>query len=171
MEIEISKKSACVAILVICVSLVLAIGISSSPRSMEGRPLLLSPERRAVLRFLRQADRWERELRGILDLLDDLSEEIRMAPAPENLYERAHRAQDALERIRSLEQDMARARVPETMTALHGLAMNAAEKTREYAEEVASRVGVPEGPIPGQAEAHHAVEQFGRALREARGAP
>lgn len=171
MEIEVPRGFAIAIVVVVVVGLLLTVGMVSSPRDAAGRPLLLSPERRAILKFLRQAEGWEREFQRILADLDRLAEDVRMAPAPENLYDRARRAQNALERARALEREISRTVAPETMQGLHRLALEAAVRTREYAGSVADRVGVPEGEIRGREEARGAVERFGGALREARGIP
>lgn len=171
MEIEVPRGFVVTVVVVAVVGLLLFVGVASSPRDVTGRPLLLSPERRAILIFLRRAEGWEVELRRILADLDRLAEDIRIAPAPENLYDRARRAQSALDRARALEKEISRAVVPETIQGLHRLALEAAVRTREYAGSVSDRIGVPEGEIRGRAEAHEAVERFGSALREARGIP
>lgn len=154
---------------VLTVTLLLVVGIITSPRGASGRPLLLSPERRDILRFLRQADKWEENASSILSDLDQLAVEIQTFPAPENLYERAHRSQIAVERSRELESSIVQAQVPSAMIDLHRLALEAAVKTRQYAEIVSARIGVP-GEIADQG-AHDAVEEFRKALHAARGNP
>lgn len=170
-EIEVSRGFVIGIASVFVVALLLVVGVIASPRDASGRPLLLSPERRAILHFLRQADGWEKEATSLLSDLDQLASEIQMSPAPENLYERARGAQNALGRARALEKSVVQARVPDAMTDLHRLALEAAIRTREYAESVSARVGVPEGEITGRNEAHNAVEKFGESLRATRGIP
>ena len=170
-EIEIPRGLLISTVVVLVISVVIITGVQVSPRNASGRPLVLSPERRAVLRFLRAADIWESEIARILYDLDRLSEEIQASPVPENLYSRAQSAQSILDRIRKLEKDIISQHTPDTMLELHQLAIASVRMIKTYAESVAARVGVPENEISGGPEAHSAFQKFQEALRAARGNP
>jgi len=161
MEIELPRRLLAAAGICLAVAALLLVGIAASPRNAEGRPLLLSPERRAILRYRRLVGNWAGRLEEVAARCDRLtpvqsgedregSGELPTPPVPASipgdLYGKAHQAQEALEVATTLQVEVERARVPATMVGLHGLVTAAVEAHVEWAGAVLSYVGAP-GPV------------------------
>jgi len=158
------------------------LGWANSPRDAGGRPLLLSPERRAILRYLDTAEGWAGRLAEVGALLDGLmppdagppaNSELPTPPAPEaqpaDLYRRTHEAQKARAALEDLAREVERARVPDALMGLHGLVVDALGAHLAWADGVLAYVGAPEAVDPGElaalrAEARARLADFEEAL-------
>jgi hypothetical protein len=162
-EIEVPRRVASVALALIVVVSVAALGFlgwANSPRDGDGRPLLLTTERRAILRYLNAAEAWAGRLAEVGTSLEGLmSPEARAVtsenpvlptlPAPEeqpvDLYQRTHDAQAAYEALQALAAEVERAQVPDALAGLHqGLVLPAMEAHLLWADGVLAHVGAPE---------------------------
>ena len=136
------------------------LGWANSPRDGDGRPLLLTAERRAVLRYLNTAEGWSGQMAKVGTNLEGLvSPEARAVtvedtalptlPAPReqpaDLYRRTHDAQAAYETLQALAAEVERAQVPDALAGLHqGLVLPALEAHLLWADGMLAHVGAPE---------------------------
>ena len=153
------------AILLVLLAIFTVVGLAVSPRGADG-PLVLTPERRAVLRFLRAADGWAGEMDFILGDLDAI------ARSTGNVYSRSQQAIRLRERAGSLAGRIDAFKAPASMMAVHSLAREAAGATLRYADAVNEHVGVPRTDIEQlSGQTHGIVEQFRETLHAAGGLP
>jgi hypothetical protein len=162
-EIEVPRRVARLALALIVVLSVAALGFlgwANSPRDGDGRPLLLTAERRAVRSYLATAEGWAGRLaetgRGLERLMppetkmvagEDAALPTLPAPGeqPPDLYRRTHDAQAAYEALQALAAEVERARIPDALTGLHrGLVLPALEAHLLWADGVLAHVGAPE---------------------------
>jgi hypothetical protein len=162
-EIEVPRRVASVALALIVVLSVAVLGFlgwANSPRDGDGRPLLLTTERRAVLRYLNTAEGWAERLAETGKRLESLTPPeakvvvgedtiLPTLPAPgeqpPDLYQRTHDAQAAYETLQGLAAEVEQARVPDALAGLHqGLALPALEAHLLWADGVLAHVGAPE---------------------------
>jgi hypothetical protein len=129
-EIEVPRRVAGAVLALIAVVSVAVLGFlgwANSPRNGSGRPLLLTAERRAVLRYLNGAEGWAERMSEAGWQLDELmpaeartvtgeDPALPTLPAPgeqpADLYRRTHDAQAAYEALQGLAAEVERARVP-----------------------------------------------------------
>lgn len=180
-EIEVPRRAAIIAVVLLAIAGVAVLGLlgwANSPRTAEGRPLFLSPERRAILRYLDTAGDWAGRLADVGALLDGLmppteNSELPTPPSPEaqpaNLYRRTHDARKARTALEDLAREVERERVPDALVGLHDLVVGALEAHLAWADSVLVYVGAPEAVDPGelaalQAEARAALEALRKAL-------
>jgi hypothetical protein len=180
-EIEVPRRVVSIALTLTVVVSVAALGFlgwANSPRDGDGRPLLLTAERRAVLRYLNTAEGWAGQLAETEKRLESLmpSERKVMAgedaalptlPAPgdqpPDLYRRTHDAQAAYETLQGLAAEVERAQVPDTLAGLHqGLVLPALEAHLLWADGVLAHVGAPESVSAEELAALH--DEAGAAL-------
>jgi hypothetical protein len=162
-EIEVPRRVAGIALALIVVLSVAALGFlgwANSPRDGDGRPLLLTAERRAVLRYLNTAQGWTGQLEEVGKRLGSLmppvvkvvkaeDQALPTLPAPEeqpaDLYRRTHDAQAACTALEELAAEVERAQVPDALAGLHqGLVLPAMEAHLLWADGVLAHVGAPE---------------------------
>jgi hypothetical protein len=162
-EIEVPRRVAGVVLALIAVVSVAVLGFlgwANSPRDGEGRPLLLTSERRAVLRYLDTAEGWAGEIAEAGQHLESLMPpEAKMVtgedaalptlPAPveqpADLYGRTHDAQAALAALQALASEVERAQAPDALIGLHqGLVLPALEAHLVWADGVLAAIGAPE---------------------------
>jgi hypothetical protein len=162
-EIEVPRRVASVALTLIIVASVAVLGFlgwANSPRDGGGRPLLLTAERRAVLRYLNTAEGWTermseagRRLEGLMPpevkmvIGKDTALPTLSAPEeqPGDLYRRTHDAQVACSALEALAAEVERAQVPDALAGLHqGLVLPALEAHLLWADEVLAAIGAPE---------------------------
>lgn len=157
MEIEISRDALRALGAIGIASILLTVGLvgwANSPRDGEGSVLLLSPQRRAVLRYLTASRGWVRRLRDVAERLDGLMP-AQVAPAtastptqpdsqPGDLYRRSREAQDARDALEQLAREIERRQVPEPLVGLHELVLVALEAHLEWVDATLRYVGAPE---------------------------
>jgi hypothetical protein len=162
-EIEVPRRVASIVLALIIIASVAVLGFlgwANSPRDGDGRPLLLTAERRAVLRYLNTAEGWSEQLAKVGTRLEGLvSPEARIVtgedaalptlPAPgeqpADLYRRTHDAQAACTALQALAAEVEQARVPDALAGLHqGLVLPALEAHLLWADGVLAHVGAPE---------------------------
>jgi hypothetical protein len=162
-EIEVPRRVAGIVLALIIVASVAVLGFlgwANSPRDGDGRPLLLTAERRAVLRYLNTAEEWSerlaetgKRLEGLMppDVRTVTGEDpvLPTLPAPEeqpvDLYRRTHDAQGAYDVLQALAAEVERAQVPDALAGLHqGLVLPALEAHLLWADGVLAHVGAPE---------------------------
>jgi hypothetical protein len=162
-EIEVPRRVAGVVLALIAVASVVVLGFlgwANSPRDGDGRPLLLTSERRAVLRYLNTAEGWTermseagRRLEGLMPpetkIVAGQDTALPTLPAPgeqpADLYGRTHDAQVALAALQGLASEVERAQVPDALAGLHqGLVLPALEAHLFWADSVLAHVGAPE---------------------------
>ncbi len=162
-EIEVPRRVAGVAlglIIVVSVAVLGFLGWANSPRDGNGRPLLLTAERRAVLRYLNTAEDWTermyeagRRLEGLMpptiEVVEARDQALPTLPAPEeqppDLYRRTHDAQAAYAALQGLAAEVERAQVPDALAGLHqGLVFPALEAHLLWADGILAHVGAPE---------------------------
>jgi hypothetical protein len=162
-EIEVPRRMAGVALALIAIASVAVLGFlgwANSPRDGEGRPLLLTAERRAVLRYLNTAEGWAGQLEEVGKRLESLmppvvkvveaeDQALPTLPAPGeqpvDLYRRTHDAQAACTALQALAAEVERAQVPDALAGLHqGLVLPALEAHLLLADGVLAHVGAPE---------------------------
>jgi hypothetical protein len=162
-EIEVPRRVASVALALIVALSVAVLGFlgwANSPRDGDGRPLLLTAERRAVRSYLATAEGWAGQLAETGRRLESLMpQEMRAVegedaalptlPAPgeqpPDLYRRTHDAQAAYEALQGLAGEVERAQVPDALAGLHrGLVLPALEAHLLWADGVLAHVGAPE---------------------------
>jgi hypothetical protein len=167
-EIEVPRRVASVVLALIAVASVAVLGLlgwANSPRDGDGRPLLLTTERRTVLRYLDTADGWTERMSEAGQRLEELmppetkivagqDTALPTLPAPgeqpPDLYRRTHDAQEAYEALQGLAVEVERARVPDALTGLHrGLVLPALEAHLEWADGVLAHIGAPESASAG----------------------
>jgi hypothetical protein len=181
-EIEVPRRVVWAVVAALALVAVAALGLlgrANSPRDGEGRPLLLTPERRAILRYLEAARGWAERLAEAGERLDGLmpvgsapkdkaadppptpaagtdapGKEDETPPEPEaqpaDLYRRAHEAQAARTALEDLAREAERARVPDALVGLHGGAVLAAvEAHLDWADGVLAWIGAPASVDPG----------------------
>jgi hypothetical protein len=162
-EIEVPRRVAGVVlalIVVVSVAVLGFLGWANSPRDGEGRPLLLTAERRAVLRYLDTAESWAGKIaeagRHLESLMppeakmvtgEDAALPTLPAPVeqPADLYGRTHDAQAALAALQALASEVERAQAPDALIGLHqGLVLPALEAHLVWADGVLAAIGAPE---------------------------
>jgi hypothetical protein len=162
-EIEVPRRVASVAlalIVVVSVAVLGFLGWANSPRDGEGRPLLLTSERRAVLRYLNTAEGWTEEiaeagrhLESLMppetNVIEGKDAALPTLPAPgeqpADLYGRTHDAQAALAALQALASEVERAQVPDALIGLHqGLVLPALDAHLLWADGVLAAIGAPE---------------------------
>ena len=162
------------------VALLVVVGRAVSP-SANGRPLVLTPERQAIARYLRQAENWTTRLESLEEQLDTLSpEDVQATPtgslpistppaaAPGDLYERAHQAQAGLDAVTALAVEVERASVPAPLVGLHSLVTTAVTAHADWANALLAYTGAPDA---GQAKDLTGLRRAAvNALDELRGA-
>lgn len=157
MEIEVSRDAlrALGAIGITAILLIVGfVGWANSPRDGEGNVLLLSPQRRAVLRYLTASRGWARRLRNVAVRLDGLmpaqvasvsaSTPTQPDSQPGDLYRRSREAQDARDALEQLAREIERRRVPEPLVGLHELVLVALQDNLEWTDATLRYVGAPE---------------------------
>ena len=184
-EIEVPRRLIVVAVTLVVVVGATALGFlgwANSPRDGAGRPLLLNPERRAILRYLDTAAGWADRLAQVGALLDGLMPPEPPAPAvdsalptlpppeeqPVDLYQQTHDARQARDALGRLAREMERAEVPDALIGLHGLAGRALDAHLAWADGVLIYVGAPEAVDPAELAQLRAGAQA--ALRDLEGA-
>jgi len=162
-EIEVPRRVASVVLALIVVVSVATLGFlgwANSPRDGEGRPLLLTAERRAVLRYLDTAESWAgeiaeagRHLESLMppetNVIEGEDPALPTLPAPgeqpADLYGRTHDAQAALAALQALASEVERAQAPDALIGLHeGLVLPTLEAHLLWADGVLAAVGAPE---------------------------
>jgi hypothetical protein len=162
-EIEVPRRVAGVVLALIAVVSVTVLGFlgwANSPRDGEGRPLLLTSERRAVLRYLDTAESWAGEIAEAGQHLESLmppetnviegeDQALPTLPAPveqpADLYGRTHDAQAALAALEGLASEVERAQAPDALIGLHeGLVLPTLEAHLLWADGVLAAIGAPE---------------------------
>jgi hypothetical protein len=162
-EIEVPRRVASIALALIIVTSVAVLGFlgwANSPRDGDGRPLLLTAERRAILRYLDTAEGWTermseagRRMEGLMPpetrTVTGEDPALPALPAPEgqpaDLYRRTHDAQAACTALQGLAAEVERAQVPDALAGLHqGLVLPALEAHLLWADGVLAHVGAPE---------------------------
>ena len=162
-EIEVPRRVASIALALIGVVSVAVLGFlgwANSPRDGDGRPLLLTAERRAVLRYLNMAEGWAermseagRHLEGLMPtevkVVEGKDAALPTLPAPgeqpSDLYRRTHDAQAAYTALQALAAEVEQAQVPDALAGLHrGLVVPALEAHLLWADGVLAHVGAPE---------------------------
>jgi hypothetical protein len=162
-EIEVPRRVAGAVLALIAVVSVAVLGFlgwANSPRNGSGRPLLLTAERRAVLRYLNGAEGWAERMSEAGRRLDELmpaeartvtgeDPALPTLPAPgeqpADLYRQTHDAQAAYEALQGLAAEVERARVPDALAGLHqGLVLPALEAHLVWADGVLAATGAPE---------------------------
>lgn len=180
-EVEITRRSlhriAAASALVAVLAVLLTVGAAASPRDAAGHPLLLTPERQAILRYLRLAGGWAQQLEDVAERLDRLSPAGELSPggfpaatpatAPGDLYQRAHEAQAALDALTALAAEVERARVPAPLSGLHERVTTAVQAHVEWASGVQRTVGVPSADPAGLDALRGAAADALQGLREA----
>jgi hypothetical protein len=162
-EIEVPRRVASIVltlIVIVSVAVLGFLGWANSPRDGDGRPLLLTAERRAVLRYLNTAEGWTEGLAKTGKCLEGLMPPeakvvagkdaiLPTLPAPgeqpPDLYRRTHDAQAAYETLQGLAAEVERAQVPDALAGLHQeLVLPALEAHLLWADGVLALVGAPE---------------------------
>jgi hypothetical protein len=163
-EIEVPRRVASIVLTLIVIASVAVLGFlgwANSPRDGDGRPLLLTTERRAVLRYLNTAEGWAERLAETGEHLESLMPPeakvvvegedaiLPTLPAPGeqpvDLYQRTHDAQAACTALQGLASEVERAQVPDALAGLHqGLVLPALEAHLLWADGVLAHVGAPE---------------------------
>jgi hypothetical protein len=162
-EIEVPRRVASVVLALIAVASVAVLGLlgwANSPRDGDGRPLLLTTERRTVLRYLDTADGWTERMSEAGQRLEELmppetkivagqDTALPTLPAPleqpTDLYRRTHDAQAACTALQALAAEVERAQVPDALAGLHqGLVLPALEAHLLWVDGVLAHVGAPE---------------------------
>lgn len=80
-EIEI-PRGWIIAIAGVLIVVCALIGWINTPFGDDGKPLFLSPERRAILRYIESAGRWAGRLQKVEEMLDDLTPPTPVPPTP-----------------------------------------------------------------------------------------
>jgi hypothetical protein len=162
-EIEVPRRVARLALALIIVASVAVLGFlgwANSPRDGDGRPLLLTTERRAVLRYLNTAENWSgrlaetgKRLEGLMPpeakVVEGKDAALPTLPAPEeqptDLYRRTHDVQAACTALQALAAEVERAQVPDALAGLHqGLVVPALEAHLVWADGILAHIGAPE---------------------------
>ncbi|WP_347245966.1 hypothetical protein, partial [Thermogutta sp.] len=137
MEIEVHRRFVIITGALLVLLLLTWVGMAVSPREATGRWLLLTPQRRAVLQYLRWCQHWTDSLVRLQDDLDALTlADSQSAASATDLYRRAQRAQKALETALDLQRDAERVRVPAPMVGVHQLVTASAQAFPAWAEAV-----------------------------------
>jgi hypothetical protein len=177
-EIEVPRRFALTAIVILVVLLLYLIGQGASPRDAAGHPLLLSPQRRAVLHYLNRCRDWAGRLeilRGRLDRLTPAANGDRQpAASAGDLYRLTQQAQDALDDAALLLREVEQTGVPAPMTGVYNLAIASAQAHLAWAEAVNAYIGAPSAQAAQdlaakQKAAHNALDAFIKALEEITG--
>jgi hypothetical protein len=145
-EIEISRRFIATIVLSLVILALAVVGLAVSPRDTGGHPLLLSPERRAVLHYLSRCRNWADRLESLQTRLDNLTPEgtdFQPATSPGDLYRQAQEAQRILDATTSLRREVEQARIPSTMTGVHGMVTASVQATYAWAEALSAFVGAP----------------------------
>jgi hypothetical protein len=136
------------------------LGWANSPRDGEGKPLVLTAERRAIVVYVDAASGWAARLADVAEQLDgsmppsavaevDPDPALPTLPAPGaqpvDLYRRTHDAQAAYAALRDLALEVERTHVPQALVGLHeGLVLPAVAAHLAWAEGVLAWIGAPE---------------------------
>lgn len=148
MEIDIPRRLLVLPTAALVTLTLALIGVAVSPRDAGGHPLLLTPQRRAILRYLQWCREWADHLADLEGRLDEVMPESpgstpQPLPAPGDLYRRAQQAEGALRTAAGLQLDAERAHVPLPMVGLHSLVTAAAQAHTAWAEATVAYVGAP----------------------------
>jgi len=146
-EIEFPRRLLITVASVLAVLVLILVGLVVSPRDADGRPLLLSPQRRAILQYLKWYREWTDRLADLESRLDELMPEstgrIQPAPVPGELYQRARQTEEVLRTASALQLEAERVNVPPPMAGLHNLVTIASQAHAAWAEAVVAEVGAP----------------------------
>ncbi len=144
MEITISPKSLGGLALIALLVLAITPGMTQSPR-VAGRPVLLTRENQAIMRYLGQAEGWQKAIQEEDTRLASLLPTVPPTPKPGqsaspppagslgDLYARSRLAQEALDNLATVRREMDTANVPLSLVSLHALALNAGLRLRTWA--------------------------------------
>lgn len=173
MEIEIPGRLlrwALVIVIVASLAILGLLGWVNTPHDDEGLPLILNPERRAILNYLNAAEGWVGQFEEMGKQLDGLMprDSLTATPGgestsgavlptapppamqPEGLYQRSHEAQEAREALETLAREVQLARVPDPLIGLHGIVVRAVETHLIWADGVLACVGAPDSVDHGE---------------------
>lgn len=167
MEIEIPGRLlrwTLVVVIVLGLATLGLLGWVNTPHDDEGLPLILNPERRAILNYLNDVEGWVSQFEAAGKQLDGLmppgssTDTSGAEPAsgavlptapppamqPEDLYQRSHEAQQAREALETLARDVDLVRVPDPLIGLHGIVIRTVETHLIWADGVLAYVGAPD---------------------------
>ncbi len=140
-EITLSPGTGLSLLLAVVLALGLVLGIIFTPRT-QGRPVILSRENLALKAYLDRAGGWVWEMEEVgRSMLGALSGN---SAHPSSIYEQARIARGASERLRNLEAQVERARVPAALGGLDRLVREAVGRHLRACDLVLDYVGAPE---------------------------
>jgi hypothetical protein len=143
MEIEIRARSIIAVLLPLLLGFACILGKVVTPY-IEGRPRLLSRELVALISYLEDASSWLSSLeREIALLAEILPEEVDPSPRPPDLYERARRGEEALERLVEIRRRMEEKKVPKAFQGFHKDLVETCDRSIELAIKVLEQIGSP----------------------------
>lgn len=145
MEIEIPRRLTAIVLSLAFLVILTLVGLAASPRDASGHPLLLSPERRAVLHYLNRSRDWARRLESLQSRLDALTPggDFQPAASPGDLYRQAQEAQRILDALDAIRREVERARVPPSMVGVHDLVTASVQAHLAWAEAISAYIGAP----------------------------
>lgn len=146
MEVEISRRFIAAIAISLGLLVLTLVGLVVSPRDAGGHPLLLSPERRAVLHYQTRCRDWAHRLESLQSRLDALmpaGTDLQPAASPGDLYRQAQEAQRILDTVTLLRREVEQARVPPTMAGVHDLATASVQAYYAWAEALSVYIGAP----------------------------
>lgn len=147
MEIEVPRRLVATVVALLVLLTLALIGLAVSPRDAGGHPLLLSPERRAVLHYQNRCRDWIHRLESLQSRLNALTpasvEDLQPAASPGDLYHRAQEAQRILDAVTVLRREIEQTRVPPTMTGVHALIAASVQVYYTWAETLSAYIGAP----------------------------
>ena len=127
------------------------VGWANTPIDDHGHPLLLTPQRRAIRRYLDRSARWSEAMDEVARELERLmpeEAEIEGVPPPADrptdLYRRTQLARRAQVQLEQLARQVERARPPAGLAGLEEVVLEALEAEVAWSQATASRIGAPD---------------------------
>jgi len=127
------------------IALILAavpVGLANTPYQ-EGRAVVLTRERQAMMAYLRKLSGWTAAMGRSLDSLQDILDETAANPDSGRLLQGGQQGADTLQRLAALAQQAEEVRVPPAMSDLHSRAREALALEITAAQTVLACVGAP----------------------------
>jgi hypothetical protein len=138
MEIEVRPRVFTMALAVITVVCLTAIGYQASPRDETGRPILLLPDVRAVELYRRAATGWVEDWRALADELA-----LVVAEDGVSLLTRSRQAQRVFDRAVALTREVDATEAPPALLGLQDLASRTSNNFVEASAAIARWLSAP----------------------------
>ena len=146
MEIEIPSSYLKIGTVIIFVLIFTSLGFVISPRTSEGAPIFLSPQRFQINQYVRNVEIWVVPLREIEIELSYL-----LQLESQDMFDTINQVNDLLIRVQRIQAEIDRSQAPASLESLYQLLEESSENHLEAALLVSEAVGEPTDENKNQA--------------------